>query len=314
MSNLITKAFSSHPVLSWSFVGLVVAALACIVVLLIVWKLLYGVVGTRVGEAYNDPGDYGLVYEDFVCETEDGIHIEGWYIPRENAAATVLMLNGDQGRRDSLLGHARMFNDAGYACATFDYRHHGKSGDDAITYGAREKYDVIAATEYLQEKGFIEGKFIVFGISMGASAALMTAPDLSGVDGYILNCAYAEFDIAFRNGIENMGFPQFPFYYIARMFFKLLTGVDMKSIRPVDSADELDAPVLVIQAGRDVITRPVNGEMIFEAAEEPKEYAFFPEAEHIVIEDEADNIQNPEYIETVLGFIDKIVNRTVVDD
>ena len=270
--------------------------------------------GTRIGEAYENPDDFGLEYYDFTCETEDGIHLEGWYIPREDATATVLMLNGDQGRRDSLLGHARMFNDAGYACATFDYRHHGKSGDDAITYGAREKYDVIAAVKYLRENSFVEGKFIIFGISMGASTALIASPELKGIDGYILNCAYAEFDIAFRNGIENMGFPQFPFYYLARMFFKLLTGVDMKSIRPVDYAGELSAPVLIIQAGRDLVTRPVNGEMIFEAAKEPKEYAFFSDAEHIVIEDEKDNIQNPKYIETVLGFIDKIVNEKVTDE
>jgi dipeptidyl aminopeptidase/acylaminoacyl peptidase len=314
MITSLIKTFSNHPALTWSLVGAAVLVLVSAAVLLIAWKLLYDVVGTRVGEAYNDPSDFGLDYEEFTCETEDGIHIEGWYIPHEDAAATILMLNGDQGRRDSLLGHARMFHDAGYACATFDYRHHGTSGDDAITYGAREKYDVIAATEYLRENGLITGKFVVFGISMGASTALIAAPELNDVDGYILNCAYAEFDIAFRNGIENMGFPQFPIYYIARMFFKLLTGVDVKSISPVDYADELDAPVLVIQAGRDAITRPVNGEMIFEAAEEPKEYAYFPDAEHIVIEDEADNIQNPEYVETVLGFIDSIVNEKVTDD
>ncbi len=314
MSNLITRGFSTHPISSWSLVGLTAVMLICVVVLLIAWKLLYDVVGTRVGEARNNPGDFGLAYDDFACETEDGIHIEGWYIPRENAAATVLMLNGDQGRRDSLLGHARMFYDAGYACATFDYRHHGKSGDDAITYGAREKYDVIAAAEYLRENGLITGKFIIFGISLGASAALMAAPELEDVDGYILNCAYADFDIAFRNGIENMGFPQFPIYYVARAFFKLLTGVDVKSIRPVDYADELDAPVLVIQAGRDIITRPVNGEMIFEAAKEPKEYAYFPEADHIIIEDEVDNIENPKYKKLVLGFINEIADGKQIDE
>jgi len=314
MATSFIKTIGNHPALTWSLVGTAVVLLICAVIMAIAWKLLNDVVGTRVGEAYNDPGNFDLAYEDFACETEDGIRIEGWYIPREDATATILMLNGDQGRRDSLLGHARMFHDAGYACATFDYRHHGTSGDDAITYGAREKYDVIAATEYLQESGLITGKFIIFGISMGASAALMAAPELKDVDGYILNCAYAEFDIAFRNGIDNMGFPQFPIYYIARMFFKLLTGVDVKSIRPVDYADELDAPMLVIQAGRDLVTRPVNGEMIFEAAKAPKEYAFFPDAEHIVIEDETDNIQNPEYIKTVLGFIDKIVNEKVIDE
>jgi pimeloyl-ACP methyl ester carboxylesterase len=314
MISSLIKALSNHPALAWSLVGTAVALLICAVIMAIAWKMLNDVVGTRVGEAYSDPGDFGLAYEDFACETEDGIHIEGWYIPREDAAATILMLNGDQGRRDSLLGHARMFHDAGYACATFDYRHHGTSDSDAITYGAREKYDVIAAIEYLQENGLIEGKFIIFGISMGASTALMAAPELKDVDGYILNCAYAEFDIAFRHGIENMGFPRFPFYHIGRMFFRLITGVDVKSIRPVDFADRLNAPVLVIQAGRDAITRPVNGEMIFKAAKDPKEYAFFPDAEHIVIEDESDNIQNPKYIKTVLGFVNKIVNDKVLDE
>lgn len=314
MATSLIKTFGNHPALAWSLVGALVLILVCAAVLLIAWKMLYDVVGTRVGEAYNNPGDFGLAYDDFACETEDGIHIEGWYIPCDKAAATVLMLNGDQGRRDSLLAHARMFYDAGYACATFDYRHHGTSGDDAITYGARENYDVIAATEYLQENGLIEGKFIIFGISMGASAALIAAPELKDVDGYILNCAYAEFDIAFRDGIENIGLPRFPVYYVARMFFQLLTGVDVKSIRPVDYADELNAPVLVIQAGRDAITRPVNGELIFEAAKEPKEYAYFPEADHIIIEDEVDNIENPIYKKTVLGFIDKITGGIRIDE
>lgn len=314
MASSLAKIFGNHPAFAWSLTGAIVVLLVCAAVMAITWKLLHDLVGTRVGSAYNDPNDFGLAYEDFCCVTEDGIRIEGWFIPRDDAKATVLTLNGDQGRRDSLLGHARMFHDADYACATFDYRHHGGSGDDAITYGYREKYDVIAVTEYLQQNGLIEGKFVIFGISMGASTALMAAPELENVDGFILNCPYAEFDIAFKHGIENMGFPQFPFSYIARVFFKLITGVDVNGIRPADYAADLNAPVLVIQGGRDIITRPINGEMVFEAAKEPKEYAFFPDADHIIIEDETDNIQNPRYIEVVLGFIEGIAEDRGINE
>ena len=100
----------------------------------------------------------------------------------------------------------RFLHEAGCSVILFDYRHHGESDDDAITYGAREVLDVDAVLDYARANDMVRGKLIVFGISMGAATATLAASgtatlaasELKGVDGYILSCGYARFSDAMK--------------------------------------------------------------------------------------------------------------------
>ncbi len=297
----------NHPVVTAVMVVLIVLIVVVVGGFAFVWRTIGSVVGARVPVHEVTPGAYGLDYSDFTCETADGVTLHGWYIPAGGPRATVLMLNGDRGERDGLLGHARFLHDEGCSVILFDYRHHGESGDDAITYGAREVLDVEAVLDRARENGIIEGKLIIFGLSMGAATAILAGPDLEGVDGFILNSGFAEFGKAMREHIRRMLLPAPVVYPVARLAFKIRSGgVDPDRLKPVERIGDIEAPVLIMHGGRDQQILEYHGEALYDAADDPKTYAYFPEAGHIIVGDELDDIRNEEYKETVITFIDSI--------
>jgi alpha-beta hydrolase superfamily lysophospholipase len=297
----------NHPVLTAVVVLIIVLVVAAALVFAFVWRTVGLVVGARVPTYTVTPDAFGLKYTDFACETADGVTIRGWYLPCDGARATVLMLNGDRGERDGLLGHARFLHDAGCSVILFDYRHHGESGDDAITYGAREVLDAEAVLDYARNNGMVEGKLIVFGLSMGAATATLAAPKLEGVNGYILSCGFARFSDAMKGHIRRMLLPTPLIYPIARLAFRVQSGgVDPNDINPTDVIGDIHVPVLIIQGGRDRIIDKSHGAALYKAANEPKAYAYFPEADHIIVWDELDDIRNEQYKKEIIAFVDSV--------
>jgi alpha-beta hydrolase superfamily lysophospholipase len=297
----------NHPVLTAVVALIIVLVVAAALVFAFVWRTVGLVVGARVPTYTVTPDAFGLDYADFACETADGINIRGWYIPYDRARATVLMLNGDRGERDGLLGHARFLHDAGCSVVLFDYRHHGESGDDAVTYGAREVLDLVAVLGHARDNGMVEGKLIVFGLSMGAATATLAAPELEGVNGYILSCGYARFSDAMKGQIRRMLLPTPVVYPIARLAFRVQSGgADPNDINPIYAIDDIHVPVLIIQGGRDQIIDKSHGAILYEAANEPKTFAYFPEADHIIVWDELDDIRNEKYKEEIITFVDSV--------
>ena len=309
----------NHPVLTAVAVVVIIFLIAAAFFFAFVWRTIGLMVGARVPAHTVTPDAFALPYTDFACETADGITLRGWYVPCDDARATVLMLNGDRGERDGLLGHARFLHEAGCSVVLFDYRHHGESDDDAITYGAREVLDVEAVLDYARANDMIRGKLIVFGLSMGAATATLaasgtatlTASRLEGVDGYILSCGYARFSDAMKGHIQRMVLPAPVVYPIARLAFRVQSGgADPDDINPVESIDDIHVPVLIIQAGRDPIINKAHGDALYEAANEPKTYAYFPEADHIIVWDELDDVRNEKYKREITSFIDSICGKS----
>lgn len=301
----------NHPALTAVTVAVIIFVIAAAFFFAFVWRSIGLMVGARVPAHTVTPDAFGLPYTDFACETADGITLRGWYVPCDDARATVLMLNGDRGERDGLLGHARFIHEAGCSVILFDYRHHGESDDDAITYGAREVLDVEAVLDYAKANDMIRGKLIVFGLSMGAATAALAGPDMEDADGYILSCGYARFSDAMKGHIQHMVLPAPVVYPIARLAFRVQSGgADPDDINPVESIDDIHAPVLIIQGGRDPIINKAHGDALYEAANEPKRYAYFPEADHIIVWDELDDVRNEKYKGEITSFIDSICEKS----
>ena len=83
--------------------------------------------------------------------------------------------------------HAR-----GFAVLMIDLRKHGESGGDHFTFGAKERWDVLAAVDWLQKRGFKVG---VLGVSLGAVSAAGAAADPEGganIRALVLDSAFAD--------------------------------------------------------------------------------------------------------------------------
>ena len=111
----------------------------------------------------------------------------------ENASATILICHGFMcdGRDAAFL--RGIFPRGRFNFMTFDFRAHGKDAQgQQCTFGMNEKYDVMAAVNFLKNHPNTKGKpIIAYGFSMGAVAAIEAqAHDSSFFKAMILDCPF----------------------------------------------------------------------------------------------------------------------------
>ena len=92
---------------------------------------------------------YSLTVEEVRFKTRDGLTLAGWFIPGTNGA-TVILVHGRESTRHEMLPHAYYLNTDGFSVLLYDSRSRGESEGNAVTYGAKEKWDIEAAMDYLK--------------------------------------------------------------------------------------------------------------------------------------------------------------------
>ena len=136
---------------------------------------------------YPDPNDgktpksFNLDFHWIDLTSPDGIHLKGWYIPAEGTArGTIVYCHGLNRTRIEMLPHAVFGHSLGYNGLLFDLRHQGMSGGAITTLGYQERLDVEGAVRYALEQEQAARPVVAWGVSMGASAALMAAAETPG--------------------------------------------------------------------------------------------------------------------------------------
>jgi fermentation-respiration switch protein FrsA (DUF1100 family) len=200
------------------------------------------------------PADWGLDYEDLTIRTDDGVALNGWFIPREGARRVVLFLHGNAGnishRRDSV----QIFHALGLHVLIIDYRGYGRSGgapDEAGLYR-----DAAAAWGYLtRDRGFDAAQVLIFGRSLGGAVAAHLAAEVKA-GGVILESSFSSArDVAHR-------------------VFPLLSRLVVLRYR-FDAAGDIArarSPVMVLHSPDDEIMPFELGRRLYEAAPEPRRF------------------------------------------
>ncbi len=117
------------------------------------------------------PKDAGLAFEDVRLTTEDGTALHGWYVPAENARATLLFFHGNAGNISNRLGSIGIFHSLGLSVFIFDYRGYGLSEGRATIKGTA--LDARAAWNWLTgDRKIPADKIVVFGRSLGGAIAM----------------------------------------------------------------------------------------------------------------------------------------------
>ena len=168
---------------------LILATLVAVFFLVVVPWFFTSVVTHRQFH-YPDPNDgktpksYNLEFTWINFPSVDGIPLKGWYIPAEGTArGTIIYCHGLNRTRVEMLPNAVFAHSLGYNGLLFDLRHQGASGGAITTLGYQERLDVEGAVRYALEQHAAR-PIVVWGVSMGAAAALMAAadsPDIAAV-------------------------------------------------------------------------------------------------------------------------------------
>ena len=181
--------------------------------------------------------------------------IMGWYLDPGDARGAVLFVHGKDGcRGDELKAPsaplASSLVAAGFAVLSIDLRGHGTSSQARLTYGARERHDVLGAVDWLRARG--HGRVGVLGASMGASTALLAAADEPAIAALVADSAFADFAEMIERQFKRLS--SLPGWFLpgALAVGRLLTGVDLRGVSPLASAAALvGRPVLVIHSEGD---------------------------------------------------------------
>lgn len=127
-------------------------------------KLLY----SPVREITCTPQGSGLVFEDVVFETNDGLKLRGWHVPAENSEFTILFCHGNAGNMMHRLDTIGILHNLGANCFIFDYRGYGQSEGKPNEKGTY--VDAVAAYRWLkEEKEVPSDRIVIFGRSLGGS-------------------------------------------------------------------------------------------------------------------------------------------------
>jgi uncharacterized protein len=228
--------------------------------------------------APRTPGDLGLEFERVRFTTDDGVTLSGWLVPAARETRTaVIVLHGFGGHRLPELAAFVPWLRERHHVLQFDFRGHGESDPSMVTLGAHERRDVAAAVRFLESRGM--GPIALFGISMGAATAIVSAPNLP-VAAVVADAPFAEIHHPVRNRMRDVGYP------LAGIGSRLIVaGASVRSrVRledPVRAVRRI-APrgLLVIVPEGDRLISAAQGRRLFQLAGEPKELYTVPGAGH----------------------------------
>jgi fermentation-respiration switch protein FrsA (DUF1100 family) len=200
---------------------------------------------------------------DVWLDTEDGVRIHAWSIPRDGAFFVTLHLHGNAGNITHRYPQFREILAAGSTILALDYRGYGKShGKSNARPTERGLYrDAEAAYNYLLKTGFRPDHIIVHGESLGTAVAVDLAARRP--------CAAVVLEAPFPSAKD-----------VARTVAPaigpmLIWGFDSRA-----KIGRIHAPVFFIHGDRDEVIPLRLGQDLFAAAREPKSFWLVPGAGH----------------------------------
>jgi len=210
------------------------------------------------------PDRYGFSYEDVSFVTKDNITLRGWFLPHASnpeGVKTIIALHGWPADKGNIFPVISFLNHR-YNLLLFDFRALGKSDGKYSTIGAKEQEDLRAAIDYLKTRDI--DQIGIWGFSMGGAVALMTAPEAPEIRAVVAETSYASLD---RMAPEVFPLPliRYPLAYLTGVWAKLFLGIDIKNVSPVESAKQIDIPVLLIHSTNDEVIPFSHAELLKEA-------------------------------------------------
>jgi pimeloyl-ACP methyl ester carboxylesterase len=281
----------------WKFIAFGLLGIVCIgtATVLLLGAKLCAPCPQKIGNLPND-----LKGNNVAFPGSSGANIKGWFIQGRRNRGCVILMHAIRGNRLSMLERARFLNVAGYSVLLFDFRAHGESQGNHITFGYRESEDAKAALHFIKTKMPGE-KIAVIGVSLGGAAAILAHPPLK-VDAVVLEMVYPRVEQAVVDRLSIRFGKLGPF--LAPLFLwqlKPRLGVSAVDLRPIDKIAQINVPKLFIAGSADRHTTLVEAKELFDRASKPKEFWAIKGASHV----DFHQFSNNEYEKRVLSFLNK---------
>ncbi len=211
-----------------------------------------------------------LPYEEVFIKSRDGKTLFARYYHKSESAPLIVQLHG---YRSMAL---RDFSNAALECISLGYnlllideRAHGKSEGNIISFGIKERYDVLSWVDYCHARFGDGSRIFLYGISMGAATALM-ACELNlpyCVKGIIADCPFSSPSEIIRKVSRDRGFPSRLLYPFIKLGAIIFGGFNPDASSPVSAVKKARIPILLIHGLGDSFVPAYMSDKIASASE-----------------------------------------------
>jgi len=177
-----------------------------------------------------DPSDYFIEnYKEVSIFADDGeIELKSWWVENNLSNPTIILLHGLTSSKNSpdILLPMGMMNKSEFNLLAIDMRDHGESTceDGFYAAGQNETDDVVAAIDWLINKGISPSNIGIYGNSLGALVGLMTPAKTNEFGSIAVIDPPVDFETLVREEMSYQGFPTFlwePIYHYALVFKRI---------------------------------------------------------------------------------------------
>jgi fermentation-respiration switch protein FrsA (DUF1100 family) len=276
--------------------------LAILLIILVVGTALalYFTKRSQLGEVHT-PDEYGLEFEPTQFTAKDGIILRGVWIPAEGSERAVIYLHGHDSSHDFDIYKAVDLHAIGINVLLFDFRAHGRSDGKMMTFGYKERWDVLAAIELAQSKGMRQ--IGLHGTSYGGLTAMLVAPICREVKAVVSDGGPARLMTGAGAWADERGLPGWLTRAMAWLFFSITSiglRVNLFAYEPIRWVSKISpCPILFIHGDKDLFC--ADFDELYARAKEPKELWRLPEAGHTT----ASQLYPEEYTRRVTTFFSR---------
>ncbi len=180
-------------------------------------------------------------------------------------------------------GGVAMLRKMGYNVLLASQRGHGISEGHTLTYGIKERQDVLSWTRYAVERFGEQVQIVLFGVSMGAATVLMASelPLPEQVKGIMADSPYTSPKEIIKKVIKDMKLAPGPLYPLVAAAGLVFGHVRLNSAQAVESVKHTDLPILIMHGDDDRFVPCAMSEEI-QKANPAIRRAVFPGAGHVL--------------------------------
>ncbi len=210
-----------------------------------------------------------IPYERVYTSSRDGLKLGACYYHNSDGAPVEIYCHGfhSVGVRD-FSGIALIGRECGRNQLFIDQRAHNGSEGKTVTYGIKERFDLLCWIEYVRERFGADTKIILFGVSMGGATVLMASgEDLpKNVCGIVADCPYSRPDEIIIKVATTLNpllrpFIVKPLIYTAAR----LSGFKLGEVSAEEAVKKATVPIMIIHGDEDDFVPFYMGERIAKA-------------------------------------------------
>ena len=235
----------------------------------------------------------------------DGKRLYGRFVPCENAKGTILFFHGYRSHYQvDFSASMQFYHELGYHMLFVDQRAHGLSGGRVITFGIKERLDVLSWVMYLSLMLGENHPMFLSGLSMGATTVLMAADmEFPGnVRGIIADCGFSSpADILESVAEQHYRLSGKAAVAVMNLYTRVFAGFGLREWSTADALRNTRLPVLLTHGLADRLVPSRMSEDAYAACAAERQIELFPDAGHGVsyLQDK------PRYQKALVEFLEK---------